>query len=511
MTALHAAAHSGQAAIVELLLKSGSRTDGRITQSISDLRGGSYGGTPLHLAALSGFANVAELLLKNGANVSTTNLTGETPLHLAAKVGHTNVTALLLAKGAEVNEYAADGNTPLTFAIRNNQPDEIEFLLRNGADPNLSTTNGFYPIHLANQPGTMRALLAAKPYLQATNRYGYTAVPGAIRNAPVLQLLLEAGANPNPNVQPPVLLSAVVEGNKAATALLLKHGVNPNVVDADNRTPFSIASDNCKHRRTRGQINYTTFCEIAELLREHGANPELHRQGGIHLTRQGGSDMAIFSRGTNDVNRYTLLELIAAAYQDGGVYFPFPDFAKVEIRRNSDGNPQTNRIDVAGILAQKSCTNDLWLQWGDSVEIPMKDHPAQESWRALSNAEAGALAECLRRTVRINFAGTETNVTLYPRVRSREYNYGASAAKWGGLSFRLSNVVQEQPLLRASSDLRRVKVIRADQSTGQKREMLFDVTQVGLPHMTYPVSPPLSWEHDLWLRDGDVIEIPEKQ
>jgi hypothetical protein len=51
--------------------------------------------------------------------------------------------------------------------------------------------------------------------------------------------------------------------------------------------------------------------------------------------------------------------------------------------------------------------------------------------------------------------------------------------------------------LRASSDVRSVTVKRTDPITKEKLELLFNLDKV---------DP----QTDLWLRDGDVIEIPEK-
>jgi len=65
-----------------------------------------------------------------------------------------------------------------------------------------------------------------------------------------------------------------------------------------------------------------------------------------------------------------------------------------------------------------------------------------------------------------------------------------------GLS-RLKPVVQNSPLVLASSDLSRVKVTRTDPVTGQKLEGVFDCTG------TKPAP-------EVWLMDGDLIEIPER-
>jgi hypothetical protein len=62
----------------------------------------------------------------------------------------------------------------------------------------------------------------------------------------------------------------------------------------------------------------------------------------------------------------------------------------------------------------------------------------------------------------------------------------------------LSYVVRNVDVLLASSDLSRVQVKRVDPVTKQMREFVFNLEQ----------AEPGT---DLWLRDGDVIEVPEKQ
>ncbi len=92
---------------------------------------------------------------------------------------------------------------------------------------------------------------------------------------------------------------------------------------------------------------------------------------------------------------------------------------------------------------------------------------------------------------------------------------------------------EAKKLLLSSSDLSRVKVSRRDPKTGKKREWILDCNpqspSYGLPGVgaiggnnPRPVSPPPlpgvglfggnnpPREPGLWLRDGDVIEVPEK-
>jgi cell division septal protein FtsQ len=56
-------------------------------------------------------------------------------------------------------------------------------------------------------------------------------------------------------------------------------------------------------------------------------------------------------------------------------------------------------------------------------------------------------------------------------------------------------------VLRVSSDLSRVKVRRIDPVTKKLREMQFDYASSRQPYEA---------RTDLFLRDGDVVEVPEK-
>jgi hypothetical protein len=64
------------------------------------------------------------------------------------------------------------------------------------------------------------------------------------------------------------------------------------------------------------------------------------------------------------------------------------------------------------------------------------------------------------------------------------------------VSFMLRSVLDNSKLVRVSSDLSRVKVTRVDAQTKKKLEWVVDCTK---PEQA-----------DLWLRDGDVIDVPEK-
>ena len=60
----------------------------------------------------------------------------------------------------------------------------------------------------------------------------------------------------------------------------------------------------------------------------------------------------------------------------------------------------------------------------------------------------------------------------------------------------LRSVLDQSKLIRFSSDLSRVKVTRRDPATSKTRDWVLDCSGGNAP--------------DFWLRDGDVIEVPEK-
>jgi hypothetical protein len=179
---------------------------------------------------------------------------------------------------------------------------------------------------------------------------------------------------------------------------------------------------------------------------------------------------------------------------------PFPSFNHVIIHRPSpDGKKWTSiSVDVGAILDSGDCSKDVLLQWGDAVEIPESDHPVSEVWR-FPQQQATNLIRCVSRTVKIVIQGTNTE--FKPAL---EFEYWREGPNWrpGGSfrrissSFMLRSVLDQSKLIRFSSDLTRVKVTRQDPATGKKQQWVVNCSDK---------SPP-----DFWVRDGDVIEVPEK-
>jgi ankyrin repeat protein len=130
-TALHWAVTTDNLALAELLLASHANVDAETRLA---------GLTPLHLAAQSGNAPMVELLIKHGALVNKGNGHGTTPLMMAAASGSAAAVTALVEHGADVNlrEHVHD-QTALMFAANLDRADAVKVLLAHGADPNASS------------------------------------------------------------------------------------------------------------------------------------------------------------------------------------------------------------------------------------------------------------------------------------------------------------------------------------------------------------------------------------
>lgn len=154
-TALHLAAESGQAEMVEFLLSKGAEPkgtdeDGNIPL-LSALKAGheaaalkllsaEFNGAAkdrrgfglLHHAA--GIDSAVAALVGKGADIHARSENDETPLHIAADKNAVGSARLLLEAGADINAQNGSGMTALIIAVRGNHLEMAEFLLKEGAD-----------------------------------------------------------------------------------------------------------------------------------------------------------------------------------------------------------------------------------------------------------------------------------------------------------------------------------------------------------------------------------------
>ncbi len=301
LTTLHAAAWSGNRALVELL----------VTHFHPDTNAvDSYGIPVLQAAELSGNPEVSEFLIRQGAdparpradlrhtppgdwprgwigaslhtellvslgaNPNAVDSKGWTSLCGAARYGDSELVKFLLEKGADLDIVSPDGQTPLCEAVRSRNKEAVELLLRYGANPNVVDPDGQTPLF------DMAKADVYTPELRLANQE-------------IGELLLRFDANPNAvDRDGRSVLEATVGTLATETVrLLLSYGANPKVIDHEGLTPlfYLVKNRSCYLARdSRGRVIppevYSRVCsiqkEIGDLLILFGANPNAVDRGG---------------------------------------------------------------------------------------------------------------------------------------------------------------------------------------------------------------------------------------
>ncbi len=535
-TPLHLAAENHRT-ITEMLLNKGANIESLDAEE----------NTPLQRAASAGRREIVELLLKRGAKVNHQSKGGATALHTSMWAKQPEIARMLLAHGADVNAESP----PKVFGPIHAALDQEE----------------------ARMPLT-EVLLKHKPNLNARNVIGETPLHRAVAlgELKIVEALLRAGADPNatrPQGQTPLFLAA---GEPRIVEALLKHGANPNILDDFGNSPLDLIKQEraggvggglrmqlqrtIPQRSIPGRPSGGTadpqiqssdqLLDSAELLRRAGAIENLSLLAAITLgRREGDIKIPSFRQTTNAPNRFTLLELLANYYVPGtrrpGMPFaayareidlPFPDFRRVTLRKVAPS--PTNTIEVLNLLEASGtvdCSKDRWLEWGDIVEVPEADHQINASWSGIIEMQSSSFSECLKRRINLTIAGETTPITLLPQGAfgmqlpgvpavppgttavspSRRAHSPGNTELSAGIrrtaageamiaSFWATQVLRTTGLLRSSTDLTRVKVKRTDPVTKTVQEIAVNLEGV---------EP--SSANDLWLREGDVIEIPDKE
>ena len=410
--------------------------------------------------------SLVNLLVEHKADVNLADGNGDSPIFFAMNGGSKDfaekvpfVEALLM-RGANIEARNSAGETPLTVAVTYFAKDLVELLLKHKADPNAKKSNGESPLHLATyrNPECVDILLAAGADPNALDGEGRSA----------LDYVKQSGSVP----QPPRVFGQPIPGRNV-----------PSIPGQESSQPKE-----------------TSRSEIAERLRKAGARDWAPRPGLITVTRRGtGASQVIFTKGTNDWNRHSLLELLTFTFFGDGTHFPFPDFSRVLITRRdpTSGAVKEFTVDLTARLAADGCKADEWLEWGDLVEIPEGVHRLGENWKGLSGPVADSFEQCFPRTLTLKAGGASKELEL-KATNNWQFSQPNGVNRYQRrYPPRLRSVVRNSGLLLTSSDLSRTKVTRHDATNG-RREWTFDLTQ-SIPE-----------EQDLWLLDGDIIEVPEK-
>jgi ankyrin repeat protein len=218
---------------------------GRITaldfllQRGAEINAEPYNGTALHWACSRGQIAGVEWLLDHGADIhGLSKYGGEpglSPLHVAAWGGQTEVARLLLQRGADITvretRYWA---TPLNWAEFNGRQETRDFLLAHGGHDILDSVR-------FNLLDRVRATLDANPAI--VNRF-----------------VFDPPADIHPQAATPLLIfQAIWSGHQEMLQLLLQRGADPNPQWKEGgKSPLALAQE-------QGKDN------LAELLQQYGA------------------------------------------------------------------------------------------------------------------------------------------------------------------------------------------------------------------------------------------------
>ena len=233
------------------------------------------GNTPLHLACQSGQAAIVELLIKAGADLGAVNKRGMTPLRSAIQALNIDITELLLGRGA-----GTDDSHPMLGSIMNQA---FSTTCQRNGDPLLVETLIAHGISF--DAGKIDAL-GMSPLDWAVH-FG---------NVPMARLALEHGADVNlvsQSLGRPPLVAAVSKGNDELAAMLLEHSADVSIPDKSGNPAIFYAVDKGRTALMEkllahgASIDFTDphygrsllhlaaikgFRDMADILVAHGAN-----------------------------------------------------------------------------------------------------------------------------------------------------------------------------------------------------------------------------------------------
>jgi uncharacterized protein len=258
--------------------------------------------TALIWAVDNNFPELTQFLIDHGADVNArasandwdSQITAEpraqyrpvgglTVLLYAARSGCTRCVRSLLAAGADVDRPTPEGMTPLMIAIDNQSYDTARLLLDEGANPHVWDWYGRTALYIATDMSSFRGRLSHPTSSTETSA------------TDVIKLLLEAGVNPNAqmNMHRPSrggnigrfndellttgttpLLRAAIGADVEAARLLLEHGALVDLPNVQGLTPLMAAAGHVSGRNQRfdSQQNQARAIELIDLFLAAGAD-----------------------------------------------------------------------------------------------------------------------------------------------------------------------------------------------------------------------------------------------
>jgi ankyrin repeat protein len=234
---------------------------------------GPEGSTPFMYAVLYTGAPVLERLLKQGADPNKRNDANATALMWAAT--DLEKTRVLLAHGADVNARSSDMRTPLMIAARRpGNSATVKLLLDHGANPNPNAhpTAESSPLIEAATAADAASLELLLAHGAEVKDSGEPSLEMAVGLRCSKCVALLSAKDLSKRDYTAALATIAPMGDTAAVRFLLEHGADVNAVDPLGRTPLMYAA-----------TSDLQPLDTVKLLIEHGANvnaTDTHKVGG---------------------------------------------------------------------------------------------------------------------------------------------------------------------------------------------------------------------------------------
>ena len=314
-TVLMAAARTGSPQAVQMLIEHGAVVDAREER---------MGETALMWAVAENHPEAATLLIEHGADVNlrTNVLTFPkdrfglegvltilphgrwTSLMYAARQGSLDAAKVLVDAHADVNALDPDRSTPAVIATINGHYDVAAMLIERGADPNITDTSGMGVLYAAVDMNTLGEVYG-RPARKSTSTVSalelmkvalaHKADPNAQLRSSTVQRshtpgepLLGAGTTP--------LMRAAKHGDAAAMRILLDHGADPALTQANHTTALMFAAGNGRGTGvfTKDVGTDRDMIEGVRVLVERGVDVNLFNDNGqtaMHFAAQVSDDI----------------------------------------------------------------------------------------------------------------------------------------------------------------------------------------------------------------------------
>ena len=244
--------------------------------------------TPVFAAVQLGLTEYLKCLLgRSGADVNSGMRDTGSPLCFAAAKGYGDMVEMLLGAGADATLRTRRGETPLILAAAHNRPSVIKTLVEAGVDlfqpvrlnidsPNPADSYQLVtPVAEACLRGHLEAVMAFLPYIKTTDQFNL-ALHSAVTNQrhDIIRLILESrqvDINAKMGIgRPPLLFSACGNRDARSIEILLRAGADPNPQDdSESRlmtesTPLMALTNGygCSpsNRRDSGGLENTIEC-----------------------------------------------------------------------------------------------------------------------------------------------------------------------------------------------------------------------------------------------------------